>query len=90
MLMPKYKRCIYGANKLLSVKNVILDTTANSADSGFTAMSWALAQNCALVYQSPMLTQVEIHLLTRIDRLTSRLTCPKGFILVRAYSNEHI
>ncbi|KAM0486375.1 hypothetical protein ACHAPX_001081 [Trichoderma viride] len=33
----------------IMIKNVILDTTANSGNSGFTAMSWALAQNCALV-----------------------------------------
>jgi hypothetical protein len=31
------------------VKNVILDTTANSASTSFTALSWAIAQNCALV-----------------------------------------
>lgn len=31
------------------IKNVILDTTANSGDSGFTALSWRVAQNCALV-----------------------------------------
>ncbi|KHN97236.1 endoglucanase [Metarhizium album ARSEF 1941] len=31
------------------VKNVILDTTANSGSASFTALSWAVAQNCALV-----------------------------------------
>ncbi|KAL6871620.1 family 55 glycoside hydrolase [Trichoderma longibrachiatum] len=31
------------------IKNVILDTTANAGSSGFTALSWAVAQNCALV-----------------------------------------
>lgn len=47
---------MYCANVFLSVKNVILDTTANSGNSGFTAMSWALAQNCALVYYPAMLS----------------------------------
>lgn len=36
------------ADKLV-VKNVILDTTANSGSGSFTALSWAIAQNCALV-----------------------------------------
>lgn len=31
------------------LKNIILDTTANTGNSGFTALSWAVAQNCALV-----------------------------------------
>ncbi|KAM3508490.1 hypothetical protein MY10362_001148 [Beauveria mimosiformis] len=30
-------------------KNVILDTTSNAGKTGFTALSWAVAQNCALV-----------------------------------------
>ncbi|KAH8881156.1 family 55 glycoside hydrolase [Thozetella sp. PMI_491] len=31
------------------IKNVILDTTANAGSTGFTALSWAVAQNSALV-----------------------------------------
>ncbi|KAL6812658.1 glycoside hydrolase family 55 protein [Trichoderma camerunense] len=31
------------------IKNVILDTTAVTSQSGFVALSWAVAQNCALV-----------------------------------------
>ncbi|KAK5999156.1 Glucan endo-1,3-beta-glucosidase BGN13.1 [Cladobotryum mycophilum] len=31
------------------IKNVILDTTANAGSGGFTALSWSIAQNCALV-----------------------------------------
>ncbi|KID60888.1 beta-1,3-glucanase precursor, partial [Metarhizium hybridum] len=31
------------------IKNVVLDTTANSGSGNFTALSWAIAQNCALV-----------------------------------------
>ena len=31
------------------VKNVIFDTSPNAGSSGFTALSWAVAQNCALV-----------------------------------------
>lgn len=33
----------------IMIKNVILDTTANSGRNSFTALSWAVAQNCALV-----------------------------------------
>ena len=33
----------------VSIKNVILDTTANSANSNFIALSWRVAQNSALV-----------------------------------------
>ncbi|KAJ2976415.1 hypothetical protein NQ176_g4964 [Zarea fungicola] len=33
----------------IMIKNVILDTTANAGNNGFTALSWAVAQNCALV-----------------------------------------
>ncbi|KAL7949776.1 glycoside hydrolase family 55 protein [Trichoderma barbatum] len=31
------------------IKNVILDTTAVASNSGFVALQWAVAQNCALV-----------------------------------------
>lgn len=31
------------------IKNVVLDTTANSGDSDFTALSWRVAQNSALL-----------------------------------------
>ncbi|KAF1731904.1 Glucan endo-1,3-beta-glucosidase BGN13.1 [Beauveria bassiana] len=30
-------------------RNVILDTTSSTGKAGFTALSWAVAQNCALV-----------------------------------------
>lgn len=33
----------------VQLKNVILDTTANSGTSDFTALHWRVAQNCALV-----------------------------------------
>lgn len=33
----------------VELKNVILDTTANSGTSDFTALHWRVAQNCALV-----------------------------------------
>jgi hypothetical protein len=33
----------------VQLKNVVLDTTANSGASSFTALHWRVAQNCALV-----------------------------------------
>ncbi|KAM3465956.1 hypothetical protein NHJ6243_001328 [Beauveria neobassiana] len=39
----------FGGDSLLMFKNVILDTTSNAGKTGFTALSWAVAQNCALV-----------------------------------------